>query len=69
MRKLDDLRSRVWKRSEIAKAREFDAKEDRLAEAIRGGALGLIVKPSFEERLTDADMEMLRGMNISWREL
>jgi hypothetical protein len=68
MRKLSDLRNINWKRREIQRAREseFDAREDMIAEAIRDGVLGP-VSWAFNDLLTDADMEMLRGMHISWR--
>ncbi|MGA2876785.1 MAG: hypothetical protein ABSE82_14775 [Nitrososphaerales archaeon] len=65
---MSDLRNINWKRREIQRAREseFDAREDMIAEAIRDGVLGP-VSWAFNDLLTDADMEMLRGMHISWR--
>jgi len=67
MQKLSDLRNMRWKRLEIQRAREseFDAQEDRIAEAIRDGALGP-VSCSFIDLLTDADMVFLRDQHISW---
>jgi len=58
----------VKRKCEIQRARdsEFDAQEDRIAEAIRDGVLGP-VSWSFIDLLTNTDMEELRGMHISWR--
>ena len=61
-------KQRWFRKMELQRAREFDAKEDRLSEAIRDGALGP-VSWSFIDLLTDADMEMLRGMRISWHDV
>jgi len=69
MRKIDwDRVTGRAHRREIQRAREseFDAREDRIAEAIRDGALGP-VSWALIDLLTDPDMEMLRGMHISWR--
>jgi hypothetical protein len=68
MRKLSDLRNMRWNRREIQRAREseFDAAEDRIAEAIRDGVLGP-VSWSFIDLLTRSDMDWLAELRISWR--
>ena len=57
----------VKRKREIQRARdsEFDAQEDRIAEAIRDGVLGP-VSWSFIDLLTDRDMVFLRDQHISW---
>ena len=57
----------VKRKCEIQRARdsEFDAQEDRIAEAIRDGVLGP-VSWSFIDLLTDRDMVFLRDQHISW---